>query len=178
MFERNFTFDSGRKIFNGNFPFICEISYLIQNTENVILKKILDQSNDLVDKLDEKWKEFNTAFAVPIREKFQNGIQFPKENPFEDNDKHKNYDYERSETIPELFNRCKDRLSFIPKRRNVDKSKSEDCSTSANVSPLKPNRDLKEDLMVHDVQDDKLNPEFYDNNYWNRLVSDFDFEII
>jgi len=85
IFERNFFFESGRKMFNGNFSLICEMSYMIQSSENLILKKIIEQN--------EKWKEFNNTFAIPIREKFNNGIQFPKENPFEDSDKPKNIDY-------------------------------------------------------------------------------------
>ena len=31
------------------------------------------------------WREFHHIFAKPIREKFQNGIQFPKEGFFEEN---------------------------------------------------------------------------------------------
>ena len=42
-------------------------------------------------KLDERWKEFDNIFAKPIKEKFVNGIQFPKEksNPLDDSDENK-----------------------------------------------------------------------------------------
>jgi len=171
LFEKSFLFDSGRKMFGGNFPLICEISCSIYSSENVVLRKIMDQN--------EKWKEFNMSFVVPIREKFQNGIQFPKENTFEDNDKPKSY--ERSETVQELYNRCKETLSFLPKSRenvdNVEKGDKEhnssaksDCSTG-DASPLKQ-LSIKEDL------NENLNPDFLDNNYWNRDVLDCDFEVI
>lgn len=40
-------------------------------------------------KIDHEWNEFNDFFAKPIRDKFQNGIQFPKENCFEENNETK-----------------------------------------------------------------------------------------
>jgi len=163
-FEKPFLFESGRKMFNGSFSFVCEMSYFIQTSENVVLKRIIETN--------EKWKEFNILFAIPVREKFGNGIQFPKENPFEDSDKPKNIDYERSETVFELYSRCKENLSFMPKR--VFANAISDCSTAANVSPLKQSLNAKEDLESHP----ELNLEYLDNNYWGREVSDFDFEII
>lgn len=51
VFEKDFIFEygfliisSGRKIFNGNFSFICELSIIINNTENVHLKKLMELS--------------------------------------------------------------------------------------------------------------------------------------
>jgi len=172
IFERSFIFESGRRIFNGTFPFVCEISYLIQNTENLVLKRILEQN--------EKWKEFNVSFAIPIREKFLNGIQFPKENPFEDNsEKNKINENEGSETVREIFYRCQEKLSFMPKKvtKQEVNERSDDFSTSANVSPIKnpiAEKNLAEDLQFLSINEKANNPDYYDNNYWNREVRDFD----
>ena len=35
---------SGRKIFNGNLSFVCELSTSIHHTENVYLRKLIDLS--------------------------------------------------------------------------------------------------------------------------------------
>jgi len=174
VFDKDFIFDSGRRIFYGNFSFICEMAMIISQAENVILKKILDQN--------EKWKEFNSSFAKTVIDKFQGGIQFPKENPFENSTESKTAtknDNERSETWIETCFRCRDSLSFMAKKNERNYQTDNDDSTSINASPLKNNFNYQiyDDVPILSVIDN-VNPDYFDNNYWSKEVCDFDYEIV
>lgn len=86
---------------------------------------------------------------------------------------------ERSETMLEIYHRCKMNLPFL---RKIEKHSTEDVDedlTSGNVSPKKnyENFQYYEDLPLQNtILDNKC--DYYDNNYWNTDIGDFNLEIL
>jgi len=81
--------------------------------------------------------------------------------------------------MAEIYQRCKENLSFFQKKSaKSENTENHDDSTSANASPMKNNFCQIDDEFSHLLINETENPVYYDNNYWSRVVSDFDFEII
>lgn len=82
--------------------------------------------------------------------------------------------------MSEIYDRCKMSLSFLKKSVKII-SQPQKYSLSENASiPQKNNYDnqIYDNIPNFNSIDENLNAEFYDNNYWNKKVCDFDFEII
>jgi hypothetical protein len=89
-------------------------------------------------------------------------------------------DYERSETMLEIYFRCKGNLSIFSK--SGGKGSSEDHSdekTDLRASPLKNNFNYQiyDDVPSHSPVQEAVSSDFYDNNYWNTKIFDLDFEV-
>ena len=67
---------------------LCEISNLIWDSENVHIRKKLDESAKSF-KLDQNWSLYFNLFSKNIKEKFKEGIQFQNDNPFNSNSEEK-----------------------------------------------------------------------------------------
>ena len=82
--------------------------------------------------------------------------------------------------MSEIYDRCKMSLSFLKKSVKII-SQPQKYSLSENASiPQKNNYDnqIYDNIPNFNSIDENLNAEFYDNNYWNKKVCDFAFEII
>jgi len=80
----------------------------------------------------------------------------------------------------EIYLRCKMNLPFLKK---IEKQSTEDLDeelTSGNVSPVKnfENYQNYEDIPLPNTIEDQNKSDFYDNNYWNTKISDFELEIL
>lgn len=82
--------------------------------------------------------------------------------------------------MSEIYLRCKMNLPFLKK---IEKQSTEDLDeelTSGNVSPVKnlENYQNYDDLPLQNTIEVQDRSDFYDNNYWNTKISDFDLEIL
>ena len=79
----------------------------------------------------------------------------------------------------EIFFRCKRSLSFLSQSNKQTNSEDldDEKTSGGNFSPLKNNFNYQGYDDIPHSSNDENNADFFDNNYWNTKVSDFDLEI-
>jgi len=187
-FNKDFSFDSGRQINNGNLATICEITIIVSQSDNERMKACVNSNI--------KWKEFYENFAKPIKEKFLKGIQFSNKNPFANdyqnsspnlNSPNDNTEEKKSETMLQLINRCRYSLSFLFKPPNFLSKNNENVNAMEFVEDVSRENSPEKSIFKYQIIDDQptiLNligenssnenfndNEYFDNNYWkNPLI--------
>lgn len=187
-----FEFPSGRKLQSGFFATFCEVSSIINDSENEYVKEETDKN--------EKWRNFCYLYIEPIKQRFKDGLLAPPpvnnntNNPnhtefsnFESQEKHdeqtadstsedKSEDNNRKPNINEFLNQLI--ADFNQGRRLVDTSKS-DLEHHSKKDEMELLHDEEEDhyhYTGHDIHNNHIlygseklqseNHEFYDNNFW------------
>lgn len=187
----NFEFASGRRQQTGFFATFCEVSSIINDSENEFVKEEAAKV--------EKWKNFCYLYIEPIKQRFKDGLLTPPPmnnntnqghtdfNNFDCNDKideqttdssnlEKTEESQRKPNIHDFLNQLIS--DFNVGRRQIENTRS-DIDHQSKKDEMEILHDEEEDHYNYTSNDvhnhhmlygsEKLqseNHEFYDNNYW------------
>ena len=183
-----FEFESGNKIESGSFATLCEITSILNDSENAAVKPELEK--------EEKWNNFFILYVDPIKQRFKEGLLSPPMNSglgLNDYNNFNNYESTfESSTRSEKDSPIMTKLPMIKlliqlkedfkngKRTEVIKNELEhnthNRNSNNNNNNLNSNNSKKDDMeLIHDDDDDY----HYTNNevnLANNLLKNYESE--